>query len=256
MVETADSGTIPPALRRIRDKVAIVGFAEGHRDLTPFDDPEWEVWGINRLHAQMPDKRFDRWFELHNLDMYDQDEEHKAFLRTFPGDVYIRPEDVDKLEIPNAVPYPKAAILDAFVPYFTNTVSWLIALALMMEHHTIGIWGVDMAQDTLMTAEYSAQRPSCEYFMGICSGRGINLVLPEGTDLLKATHLYGFEEPAMIAHSIERLKELDGRKDQFKRRVAEIDAERANAISAIQQLDGAMQEVQYRLKNFTPNTES
>jgi len=94
---------------RTKDKVAIVGFADGHRHLAPFDDPEWEIWGLNRLHQVMPGKRWDRWFEIHDVGMYlgeKPDEEHLAFLRTFPGPVYIRPQDMGRIPIPSAQPYP------------------------------------------------------------------------------------------------------------------------------------------------------
>jgi hypothetical protein len=259
-IKTEDIGTVPspngqapPHLRRLKDKVAIVGFADGHRHLAPFDDPAFEIWGLNRLHASLPGKRFDRWFELHNLDMYADDQEHQAFLRSFPGEVYVRPEDIGKLDIPAAVPFPKTEMLEAFLPYFTNTVSWLLGLSLMMEHSTVGVWGVDMAQDTLLQAEYQVQRPSCEYFLGVCAGRGVEVILPEGSDLLRATHLYGFEEPAMVTKHLARLKELDGRKQTVKQQVAQLDSQKAAAVSAVQQLDGAMQEIQYQLRNFTPN---
>ena len=41
---------------RTRDKVCIVGFADGHRHLAPFNDDSYEFWGINRLHVVLPDK--------------------------------------------------------------------------------------------------------------------------------------------------------------------------------------------------------
>ena len=46
------------------------------------------------------------------------------------------------------------------------------------------MYGVDMAQDTLLAAEYSEQRPSCEYFIGLAEGAGIRVDIPGGSDLL------------------------------------------------------------------------
>ena len=45
-------------------KICIVGFADGHRDLAPWDDPEMEFWGLNRLHQVLGHRtaKFDRWF--------------------------------------------------------------------------------------------------------------------------------------------------------------------------------------------------
>ena len=112
---------------RTRDKVAIVGFAEGHRHLTPFADPSWEIWGLNRLHQVLPG-RYDRWFEIHALSMYlgagdkPVDTGHLEFLRTFPGPIYLRPQDMGLVQCPSAVPYPVNRVLADFGGYFTNSI--------------------------------------------------------------------------------------------------------------------------------------
>jgi len=54
-------------------KVAIVGMATTSRHLAPFDDPEFEIWGLNESYFgghQGPDKtpyfkRWTRWFQMH-----------------------------------------------------------------------------------------------------------------------------------------------------------------------------------------------
>jgi len=50
---------------RKQDKLAIVGFAPTTRHLAPFDDPEFEVWGLNEEYHFDWMKRFDRWFQIH-----------------------------------------------------------------------------------------------------------------------------------------------------------------------------------------------
>jgi len=148
-----------------KKRVAIVGFATGHSHQAPFDDEETEVWGINRLWKQLPDKRFTRWFELHDLDtFYRTDDEHRAFLKAFQGPVYVREQDYAlALEwgIETAQPFPHKVLLDTFWPYFNNTISWLVALAILMNetwpdnrYEWMGLYGVDMAQDHLLQAEY------------------------------------------------------------------------------------------------------
>jgi hypothetical protein len=53
-------------------------------------------------------------------------------------------------------------------------------------YDTIGMWGVDMALDGVTgESEYSHQRPSVEYWLGIAQGRGIKLVLPTESEILK-----------------------------------------------------------------------
>jgi hypothetical protein len=59
--------------------VALIGMAESHRDLAPWDNPEVEIWGINESYAErhlakrenkddprVPYmRRWDRWFQMH-----------------------------------------------------------------------------------------------------------------------------------------------------------------------------------------------
>ncbi len=240
-----------------RPNVSIVGFAEGHLMQAPFDDDSYEMWGINRLHTnkETEDKKFHRWFNLHDLEKFHgEDKEHLAFLKEFDGPVYLRQQDLGKFDIPNAVPFPADELVNNFGGYFNNTISWLIAFAIALEPKELGLFGVDMAQDALLNAEYASQRPSCEYFLGLASGRGITIHLPKGSDLLKSTHgLYGFDDPDVFTQKLmNRLEETGGRKEKLKAELAAIDNQRAQMIAAVNQLDGAMQDVQYWLRNWVP----
>lgn len=63
--------------KRMRDKVALVGFSQKTRDMAPFLDPTYEIWGLNEEYCWFPKKvgdtflmeswlkTFDRWFQLH-----------------------------------------------------------------------------------------------------------------------------------------------------------------------------------------------
>lgn len=53
------------AFKRTKDKVAIVGFAPGTRNMAPYNDPDYEVWGVNEEYNFDWLKRYDRWFQLH-----------------------------------------------------------------------------------------------------------------------------------------------------------------------------------------------
>ncbi len=223
----------------------------------PFDDDSYEMWGINRLHTnkETGEKKWHRWFNLHDLEKFHgEDKEHLAFLKEFDGPVYLRAQDLGKFDIPNAVPFPADELVANFGGYFNNTISWLIAFAIALEPKELGLYGVDMAQDALLNAEYAAQRPSCEYFLGLASGRGITINLPKGSDLLKSTHgLYGFDDPDVFTQKLmNRLEETGGRKEKLKVELAAIDNQRAQMIAAVNQLDGAMQDVQYWLRNWIP----
>jgi hypothetical protein len=132
----------------------------------------------------------------------------------------------------------------------------------------INLSGVDMAQDGIVvqTAEYRAQRPSCEFFLGIASGRGIKVVLPPGSDLLIADHLYGFEDGStMFRKRTARIAELNKRKEGVKQQLGQLEAQRAamdrqywdqkiQLVSAINQMDGAAQECIYEMNQLSSPT--
>ena len=239
----------------VKQKVAIVGFAGGSAHKAPFGDDAVEKWGINQLWKQLPDQPFDRWFELHSLyDFYHANPGHQEFLRNFDGPVYVRAEDFAlALEwgIDTAQPFPHSVLTERFRPYFTNTISWLIALAIMMRPDHIGMYGVDMAQDHILAAEYSEQRPSCEYFLGIVEGLGIELYIPNGSDLLATSHLYGYEDSGRVIEKMgSRFVELGKNKEQMSAQMQQIEAQGQQLRDQMAQLTGAQQEITYMRKNW------
>ena len=174
---------VDPQLR----KVAIVGFASSTRDLAPFDDPAWEVWGVNQLYRHIP--RATRWFEIHRNwnEHVVEGTDHLGWLRAAPIPTYMV-EPVP--EIPNSVRYPLEAVCAEFSRYFTSTIAYMIALAILEDFGEIGIYGVDM----IVGGEYGDQKACCEWLMGIAHGRGKVVTLPKHSALCRAHHLYGYEQ--------------------------------------------------------------
>jgi len=193
-------------------KCAIVGCAET-KSQAPFNDPQWEIWGVNNLYLHIPS--WTRWFEIHSV-MFDTIKQ-KWFRRmnpdlkkgTYEWSDNFRGQPLQdyigrlaKMDcpvymqkhwdaIPGSVPYPLKEVLARFPrQYFTNTISWMLALAIYEGFQEIHVYGVDMAVST----EYFFQRPSCEYFLGIAEGMGIKVYIPDEADLLKTRFLYGFGE--------------------------------------------------------------
>lgn len=202
-----------------KPKVAIVGCADS-REEANFNDPDFEFWGVNNLFMTMPGP-WSRWFELHTIT-----HDGKNWLRKTQAE--FRGQKIDdylaklqQLNIPiymqhpcsavtNAVLYPIDEIVKRFGNYFTNTISYMIALALISDFEEIHILGVDMAVDS----EYGWQRPSCEYFIGLAKGMGKTVYIPETCDLLKTRYLYAFHELREVAFN----KKLDKMGTAMKKR--------------------------------------
>lgn len=193
----------PPPVGSIQPerKVAIVGFTSS-RDEAPWDDPSWEKWICNNLWKFVPEGKWDRLYDLHRNAEIAKDTEHLGYLARCPKPLYVHEPQP---EWPTAVRFPREELMAVLGGYFTNSISWMIAHALSEGVTHLSIFGVDLAQGT----EYASQRPSAEYFLGIAVGMGVQVYVPETSDLLKTGTLYGVDDDSwMHARLAQREAEL------------------------------------------------
>lgn len=240
----------PFDIKRVKDKVCIVGCSDS-KILTPFNDPSFEFWGVNNLFLTFPDKPWSRWFEIHTI-TYDGQHFRRRDKLDFRGmavDKYL--DYISKLKcpvymqqswpnIPNSIPYPKQEIINKFGNYFTNTITWMIGLAILIGFKTIEIHGVDMAVGT----EYEKQRPSCEWLIGYMQAAGIKYHIPDEADLMKTRFLYGFEENkedawmkkvnCQIQSMHERMNHAIIKKQNLEREIKHCDDQINQYVGAIQ----------------------
>lgn len=188
-------------------KVAIVGYAPS-RDMAPFNEEGWEIWGLNDLYQHIP--KYDRWFQIHTAnevqrrflelpETRDSWDKHVEKLKTMQCPIYMQ---FTHPGIPNSVAYPLETMYEHFgqcfvnpdhAKYFTNSISFMLALAIYEGYDEIHVYGVDMATAN-WDGEYAHQRPSCEFWLGVAAGRGIKIFIPDQSDLLKTRFLYGYED--------------------------------------------------------------
>lgn len=232
--------TITMGAQRTR-KVAIVGYTYSQRE-APWDDPEWEVWGLNDLHRFIQGATWHAWFDLHDEKTLRSNEEHVAWLRQpHPFPIYVWEP---RSEWPATVRFPRDELIAEYGNYWTNSISWMIGLALKQvawakgQGAEIGVYGVDMAQDT----EYAQQRPSCEYIIGLARGLGIPVTVPDSSDLLKTVAVYGSRESDAFN------AKLSSKEEEIRSRMAEVQGEIGKLNTALRdlqlghaQLEGALE---------------
>ena len=219
----------------ISRRIAIVGKAPSSLGLAPYHDDTWQIWTLSDLVLCGQAPRYDVQFELHDVGMLKRERPpYWDWLTRAQHKPLVVREAVP--ELPGAIVFPKDEIVSIFGRYFTNTVSWLIALAIAREPEEIGVWGVDMACDQ----EYSHQRPSCEYFLGWAAGCGITVTIPPQADLLKTPGLYGFDAGLSDMHA-----KWKARREELKRRVSEAETRRDQAASEALFLSGALDDAGY-----------
>lgn len=186
-------------------KAAIIGCGPS-RDLAPWQDDSWCFYALNEI----PQRRFDRHFELHPRSV--QNDRELAWLAQCPTPCYVL--DLAEWEgtVPNAVQFPLERVLDVTRGrrYFTCTFAFQIALAITEGAHEIGLWGVDLDWGT--ERERLVEKPCVEYWIGLAEGRGIAVTLPRVTPLCSRQYLYGYayhkEKAAIdaVCHAMHRLQ--------------------------------------------------
>lgn len=184
------------------DKVAVVGMYPLTRDMCPFEDGAIEIWGCNDIYNYVP--RVDVIFQIHNrvrIEEYPRDSEHIEWLKKANRPVYMAKPFKD---FPKALVLPWRELVQEYGDYFTNGVSWMLALAIYMEYKEIQIYGVEMANST----EFALQKPSVTYFIGLARGKGIKVYQPKESTLMRSPFLYGIEnEDKWIRTTNEKLVE-------------------------------------------------
>jgi uncharacterized protein YjbI with pentapeptide repeats len=227
---------------RPEKKIAIVGFTAS-RELAPWGQDGWEIWVCNNLPKFCPDQ-WHRLYDLHDIATIQGDPEHAGFIagqtiKTINGqDVNLNGRPVvcwnPQADWPTATRYPKDQITDTFGRYFTNSISWMIAHALVEGATELHVYGVDMATGT----EYAAQRPSCEYMLGVAVGAGVKVHVPVQSDLLKVAAMYGAEDDSALRAKIaERQKELRQRQAQVQANLQQAQLQNAQLQGAIETTD-------------------
>lgn len=136
------------------------------RMLCPFDA---EVWGVNEICQMIryPEK-ITRLFAFDNLPpMIDG-------MRATGIPICSWQDYADE-------EYPYDEIVSRFgIDYFSNTIAYMIALAVYEGYEKIRLYGVDMAPE-----EYKNEMPSVEFWLGVAIGQGIKVEISQGSSLFK-----------------------------------------------------------------------
>jgi len=233
-----------------------------------------EIWGLNAVHRQVDPWLFTRFFQLHkpgSNEGHVDDPDHKAFLEAWGTNQYRDWVDTyggggphlkskghkdpaviltsgNRPKWPNSEPYPIDDVTESAGPmgrrYFTNTVDFMVALAIHEGFTKVSVYGADMISDG--DSEYYKMRQSLEYYVGVMRGRGIDFYIPQRSALCKADRVYGYEEKPK--HNDNLLKVLEGQVSELKRTIEEKEKERATAVAEINACKGGIRATELFIK--------
>jgi len=219
-------------------RIALIGSAPSSVGLAPYGDPSWAIWGCSPGAATVV-PRIDAWFEIHDLaDKQVVTPDYLAWLKlmgTAGKPVYVIEATPD---IPNSVTYPLPDMREQFGDFFwTNSLAYMLALAITRNPEEIGLWGVDMAA----SSEYAYQKPACLFFVHLARERGIKITTPAESDLLRPPPRYGYSTVSHIGQKLAvRRKELQARQDALQVQYENVVREQMFIKGAIDDLEYVM----------------
>lgn len=177
-----------------RSKVCIYGCGYGSRE-APLDDPDWQVWGLNTVPPLDRQRRIraDLWWDLHQRSA--QSAQDLQWLAALPVPVFV-PDDLLDLGS-HAVRFPIERIEASVAPGpFACTFAYMLAYALMVGYHEIGMFGVELAYGD--RRERTVEWASVSWWMGFAEALGVTFYLPAGSRLGRHPHRYGLAYQAEI----------------------------------------------------------
>jgi hypothetical protein len=183
--------------------VNIIGMGASSRDVPDHG----ENWGINVAYKLCP--RMDKLFFFDEFKELMFDDSHIPPLeRTFTEMLKNNPnveliskigapvndQDGNKLTDVKAFPIQEAIYL-ASGCYFTSTISYIIAYAILEKVDRIRLYGFEVWSGADRT-EYSYQRQAVEFWLGLAIGKGIKVELPYVCMLaaMPSQSLYGYAD--------------------------------------------------------------
>ena len=173
-VKLAAPGIVVPS--KTPKSVTILGKSTTGRQC-PFDTEQ--VWGVNNVASQeeFKDKHFHMLFAFDILE-----KQYTDGMKTFAP--------ICSWQDYGDIKYPIREVIDEFkTKYFTNTISYMLAYATYLKIPLIKIYGVDVT----FGAPFAQENRGVEYWIGRAQERGLNVVCPEDSHMLRTVSgtMYG-----------------------------------------------------------------
>jgi len=168
-------------------KIAIVCGSPSSEFLAPFEDESWEIWVLGNRLDRFKDRRVTRVFEIHDDIEKEGGTKYADWLvaQNIPlvvGEKF--PTAGKNIEV---FPYMEAKELIGHT-YLTSSSAYMMAKAILEGATHIGVYGVDMAIDD---HEYFWQRPCMDGWIHFARGRGIEVIIPEVSNVGKCDYVEG-----------------------------------------------------------------
>lgn len=171
--------------------VRILGMSLNLQGMPPPSDPKTEAWLLNeprgyrqRIPRVLLDGEWTRWFNLHSR--AHMEEKYPSGLAWYIKQDGSKPVYTQKFwpDIPGCIEFPRQQIQEAFATakgpnkYFTCTICWLLAFAILEGFTHIELWGFSL-RDQKSGETYGFERPCFFYWIQQARDRGIIVTYPK-----------------------------------------------------------------------------
>ncbi len=212
-------------------KIAICGTAES-LPMAPYDDKDFEIWSISCALTYPAFRRWDRLYELHDRNYWSGTDVLKRLNEQAKCDIWM--QDVFP-EVPRSKKYPLQEVSEGYHRNFTNSIVYMIAHAVYEKVNHIALFGVHMAAEE----EYGAQRPACEYWLGIAEASGISVHVQGPSAILKCKYLYGYDKEWVLK------RDMVQRRDALKQGLSQLEAQLEQVKQNFWQQQGAIKDIDF-----------
>lgn len=152
----------------------------------PFGDDSFDIWVLGNRSNRYP--RFDMVFEIHD-DLSEHGDVSRYVGHLLSLGVPLVVGDGFPADGPLVTRFPFDDARRLFgSTYLTSSTAYMLALALLRGYEHIELYGVDMAVDD---HEYFRQRPCLEAWVGFAKGRGVTVVIPQSSPVLRSDYVEG-----------------------------------------------------------------
>ena len=215
--------------------VSILGMGNSLADyvMDAYNNPAFrgkgtEVWAVNSAgHIFQCDKVFN----MHDFEKMEMEAKHlnnlKAYERTNIPIITVRALD----KYATTLEFPLAQVVKTFNDcYFRNTISYMIAFAILCEVKQINFFGCDFnyvkkegqTEKEVIKQNVEASRQNVEYWMGMAKARGIALGIAPSSTLLDMSQrdtgeksFYGYSKRPQLKHTGNKI-EIAGFNEEFE----------------------------------------
>lgn len=145
-----------------------------------------EIWTLNsmfKFHNSV-----DRVFLMHDprQEVIFEDRDYFKLVRDLGRPIYTN--QIYSVLGENNYLYPVDEVLARFpIIYFTNAACWMLALAILLEPKKIALHGIDMRT----CLEYANERGGVEFWVGVATGAGIEVDIPDGSAICTCNSVWG-----------------------------------------------------------------